>query len=483
VIGRIIIYILAGLLFIGVSLVILFDDGDSGTKLAWLLAIIFLPVIGIILYLMFGINYRNHYFFLRKHKAAIDKFQSEQDEKIRRLLKSEPSFEEIDETFRPLARLLSRVELGNNISTGNSFEIITQGRRKYELLLKDIAQAKESIHLEYFHFGKDRGSKDVIKLLEQKAREGVEVRFLNENIANFPIPSSYYNKMRRSGIEVERFTNSKQGLLFLPMKLNYRNHRKIVVIDGKIGYVGGMNINNHYFFQWRDTHMRIEGNAVAALQASFLDSWLTSMGSLKQPLPHYFKEFTLPAEGQFKGKIMQIVPNASDSQWPLLQMGYEWILQNARSYVYMQTPYFVPPDSFLDCLKSAALRGVDVRIMLPEKVDTPFMGAANKAYYKECMDAGVRFYERGGEFIHSKTLVCDDYLSQIGTANIDIRSFELNHEVNAYIYDSQTALACKDIFFKDMECSKEIDPEIWSTSRKWYQSLFSRFMRLLSGVL
>jgi cardiolipin synthase len=324
---------------------------------------------------------------------------------------------------------------------------------------------------------------EVMEALGKKASEGVEVRFLNENIADFPIPTSYYNRMKKMGIEVERFTNSKQGILTIPMKLNYRNHRKIVVIDGKIAYTGGMNINKHYFFQWRDTHMRIEGNAVAALQTIFLDSWLTSGGKLKNPLPYYYKEYTEVPDGVFRDKLIQIVADESDSRWPLLQMGYEWVLQNAREYVYMQTPYFVPPVSFLNALKSAALRGIDVRLMLPAKVDTMFMGAANKAFYKECMDAGVKIYERGGEFIHSKTLVCDDYLSQIGSANIDIRSFNLNHEVNAYIYDSRTAIANKEIFFKDMEISELLEPEKWAAERKWYQSLFSRIMRLLSGIL
>ncbi|MCR5519069.1 MAG: cardiolipin synthase [Bacteroidales bacterium] len=482
-VANIILYILFALLFVGVAAVIIFDNGDSGTKLAWLLAITLLPIVGIVLYLMFGVNYRNHYFFQRRHKAAIDKFHSEYDSTIKKLLDSEPPTNLIREDFRPLAKLLGRVETGTNLSSGNSFEIITTGQRKQELLMKDIREAKESIHLEYFHFGNDRGGREVLELLEEKAREGVEIRFLNENIANFPIPSSYYNKMRKSGIEVERFTNSKQGILSLPMKLNYRNHRKVVVIDGKIGYTGGMNINNHYFFQWRDTHLRIEGNAVAALQATFLDSWMTSGGTLKQPLSYYFKVFNEPAEGQFKDKLIQIVPDESDSSWPLLQMGYEWVLQNAKDYVYMQTPYFVPPESFLIALKSAALRGVDVRIMFPEKVDTPFMGAANKAYYSECMEAGVKIYERGREFIHSKTVVCDDYLSQIGTANIDIRSFNLNHEVNAYIYDEQTALANKEIFFKDMEISKRLDPKGWMMRRKWYEMLFSRILRLFAGIL
>lgn len=481
---NVILSVLLGLLFTGVVIVIIFDSGDSGTKIAWLLAIAFIPVIGIVLYLLFGINYRHHYFFLRRHRAAIEKFHSENDAKIRHLLAGDAPFDAVEESFRPLARLLSHVEIGCNLSSGNSFEIITSGRRKYELLLKDISEAKESIHLEYFRFGKDRGSRDVVDVLEKRAREGgVEVRFLNENIANIPIPSSYYNKMRKSGIEVERFTNSKQGILSIPLQLNHRNHRKIVVIDGKIGYVGGMNINNHYFFKWRDTHLRIEGNAVASLQASFLNSWMTSGGTLKRPLPDYFHAYSSPAEGVFRDKLIQIVPDASDSRWPVLRMGYEWILQNARRYVYIQTPYFVPPEQVLSSLKSAALRGVDVRIMFPKKVDTPFMGAVNKAYYQECLDAGVRIYERGGEFIHSKTLVCDDYLSQIGTANIDYRSFNLNHEVNAYIYDTETALENKEIFIRDLTLSKEIIPEKWEKSRKWYKKLFSRLLRLIAGVL
>ena len=166
-------------------------NGDHGTKLAWLLTITFLPVIGILLYLMFGINYRHHIFFRRRHDEAIRVFTEENDDAIVRLLKGDMPFESVDERFRPLARLLSNAEAGNNLSAGNSFEIITSGLRKQELLLKDIAEARESIHLEYFHFGNDRGGREVMEALGKKASEGVEVRFLNENIADFPIPTSY----------------------------------------------------------------------------------------------------------------------------------------------------------------------------------------------------------------------------------------------------------------------------------------------------
>lgn len=481
----IIVSVFAALLFIGVVLVIIYDNGDTGYKLAWLLLITFLPVVGIILYLLVGINYRHHRFFNRRHQEAFDKFAAESDAKVTGLLGKGADLSSLDERFRPLAGMFLKGSDIYNLSEGNSFEIITSGKRKYDLLLEDIRNARLSIHLEYFHFGNDKGGQDVRNLLEQKAREGVEVRFLNENIANFPIPSSYYDSMRKSGIEVVRFTNPKKGLLSLPMRLNYRNHRKTVVIDGRIGYTGGMNINNHYFFQWRDTHLRIEGPAVAALQTSFIDSWLTSGGSIKLPLPEYFSDAPAgPAEGpgKFSGKIMQIVTDEPTREYPLIQMGYEWVLQNARDYIYLQTPYLVPPESVLRGLKSAVLRGVDVRLMLPEKVDTLLMGAANKAYYGECLEAGIRIFERGGEFIHSKTLVCDDYLSQIGTANIDVRSFSINFEENAYIYDRQAALANKEIFMSDLALSREVTLEEWNR-RKWHQNIGPRIMRLFSGVL
>ena len=475
--------ILLFLLFLGVILIIIFDDGDSGKKIAWLLLITVLPVVGIVLYLLFGISYRRPEVFRNAHKATIEKFAAETDGSFMRLLGGKEHLDELDTRFRPLAEFFLGSGTVSSLSGGNSFEIITSGQRKLDLLLKDIREAKHSIHVEYFHFGKDKGSRQVKELLEQKAREGVEVRFLNENIANMPVPSTYYNKMRRSGIEVERFTSTRQGLLSVPMRLNYRNHRKIVVIDGRIGYTGGMNINDNYFFQWRDTHLRLEGRAVAALQTVFIDSWLSSGGKLKQPLPAYFHDFDSIPDGPLRDKLVQIVPGEADSRWPAIQMGYEWLFHNAREYIYLQTPYFVPPESFLLAMKSAALRGVDVRLMLPAKVDTPLMGAANTAYYSECLEAGVRIFERGGEFIHAKTVVCDDYLSQIGTANIDIRSFDINHEVNAYIYDRQTALECKRIFDGDLALSKEITLKQWKESRHWYESLLSRFMRLFSGLL
>lgn len=469
--------VLFALLIASAVFVIIYDNGSAGTKISWLLILTILPGLGLILYILFGINYRHHYFFSRRHKVAFDKIRDEADGNLKRLLSGSQDLSGIDPRFRPLHDLMSSSVGGFQMTDDNNIEIITSGARKMELLTEDIKNAKESIHVEYFHFGRDKGSKVIRDLLAEKAAQGVEVRFINENVANFPIPSAYYNKMRHSGIDVVRFTNPKKGIINLVTRLNYRNHRKIVVIDGRIAYTGGMNINNHYFYEWRDTHLRITGGAVASLQTVFLDSWLTSGGTLSKPLTAYYC-----LEKGDGGKKVQVVADEPDGAWPVLQMSYEWLLYNAKDYVWLQTPYFAPPSEVLSALKSAALRGVDVRLMLPKKVDTPLMSQANHAYYSECLSAGVKIYERRGEFIHSKTFVADDYLTMIGTANIDFRSFNINYEDNVYIYDKEVSSEAKAIFLKDLENCDEVDKEAWQ-KRKWYFNLLPRIMRLFEGLL
>ena len=515
------------LLILSVFTVILIDKGDSGRKFAWLLIIAVLPVIGLVLYLMFGINYRHHWIFNRRHQRYRDIFDAGTTPELNRILFGHLNEEKIREEFRPLARLLG-AEHYPSVTSGNDIEIITSGQRKFDLLREDILAARESIHIEYFHFGNDKGSKAIKRLLMQKAREGVKVRFLYENIANFPIASAYYNDMRKAGVDVVKFTNPRMHLLDLATKLNYRNHRKIVVIDGKIGYTGGMNINDHYFRLWRDTHMRITGDAVAVLQHTFLDSWLTGGGTIDKPMIDYYPMAKRPvlvnepaevtgrandipdnvalmvgepcrttssATGDadseidfhathpiLKGKLVQIVPDEPDLPLPILQMSYEWVLQHAKEYIYLQTPYFVPTEPVMDALKTAALCDVDVRLMLPEVADNILMRPANRAYYEEALQAGVRIFLRQGEFIHAKTFVCDDYLSSIGSANLDFRSFAINYEVNSYIYDEEAALMNKGIFMHDIRQCRELTLEEWSR-RPWYSRLLESLMRLFAPLL
>ena len=558
-----IVTILYVLLILTVVVVILVDNGDSGRKFAWLLIIAAIPLFGILLYFMFGINYRHHWIFNRRHQKYKDIFEKETNEDLNRILFGHDTEALVREDFRPLAEMMGRGAYPS-VTAGNDVEIITEGKRKFELLSQDILQARESIHMEYFHFGNDKGSRAIKELLMQKAREGVKVRFINENIANFPISSKYYDDMREAGVKVVRFTNPRAHLFDLVTTLNYRNHRKIVVIDGKIGYTGGMNINDHYFEHWRDTHMRLTGKAVASLQYAFMDSWLTGGGTIDRPMLEYYpmaKELPSSAttfggstaslrsapplatlrsapvpplnvprvavvsparvvadgrpnesehsdSGSLRGtplspprgcrgvdclqsmqnmhtllnKVMQIVPDEPDLPLPMLLYSYEWAITHAKKYIWFQTPYFVPPEPVLDAMKIAALTGIDIRLMLPEAADNFIARPANRAYYEEILGAGVRLFLRQGEFIHSKTFVCDDYLSSIGSANMDARSFGINYEINTYIYDEEAALMNKAIFEKDLEKCRELTLEEWSR-RPWYKRLLESVIRLFAPLL
>ena len=558
-----IVTILYVLLILTVVVVILVDNGDSGRKFAWLLIIAAIPLFGILLYFMFGINYRHHWIFNRRHQKYKDIFEKETNEDLNRILFGHDTEALVREDFRPLAEMMGRGAYPS-VTAGNDVEIITEGKRKFELLSQDILQARESIHMEYFHFGNDKGSRAIKELLMQKAREGVKVRFINENIANFPISSKYYDDMREAGVKVVRFTNPRAHLFDLVTTLNYRNHRKIVVIDGKIGYTGGMNINDHYFEHWRDTHMRLTGKAVASLQYAFMDSWLTGGGTIDRPMLEYYpmaKELPSSAttfggstaslrsapplatlrsapvpplnvprvavvsparvvadgrpnesehsdSGSLRGtplspprgcrgvdclqsmhnmhtllnKVMQIVPDEPDLPLPMLLYSYEWAITHAKKYIWFQTPYFVPPEPVLDAMKIAALTGIDIRLMLPEAADNFIARPANRAYYEEILGAGVRLFLRQGEFIHSKTFVCDDYLSSIGSANMDARSFGINYEINTYIYDEEAALVNKTIFEEDLKQCRELTLEEWSR-RPWYKRLLESVIRLFAPLL
>lgn len=484
---QIIANIALSLTVIGVILVIIMDKGLPRAKLAWIIIITLLPVLGLILYVLLGISPRHHWMFERRRRRYKQLLDSESTPEWEALLFGDSSLASIKEEYRPLASLMSS---GTHLAPteGNSFEIITSGARKYELLMRDIEAAKESIHLEYFHFGNDKGSRAVRDILVRKARDGVKVRFLNENIANFPISPSYYKAMRRDGVEVLNFTDPRQHALDFATRINYRNHRKIVVIDGRIGYTGGMNINDHYFEQWRDTHLRITGPAVASLQYLFLDSWVTAGGILDRPMTELYPMLKSPVaevpEGpkSLGGKTMQIMADEPSGSNPVFQLGYEWVLHNVRRYIYINTPYFVPPEPVMNALKAAAMTGVDVRLMLPAKNDTIFLDKANRSFYIEALEAGVRIYERGREFIHSKVFVADDYISCIGSSNIDNRSFNFSYEVNALVYDRQTAELNKRIFEEELALCREItlaEVDSWS----WIKRFWQQVVKLLAPIL
>ncbi len=260
-------------------------NDNSGRKIAWILTIGILPVVGLLLYIAFGLNFRKPGIFQKRNRKFLETFESRTGSSTKELLFGDSQEQNIKPEYRNLSRLLKK-DSGLTVCDNNEIEIITSGGRKLEALVNDLLNAKHHIHFEYFYFLKDDGSKKIKKLLMQKAREGVKVRFIHENIANITIWPSYYNEMKEAGVEIVKFTNPNS---FILSKFNYRDHRKIVVIDGKIGYTGGMNIGDDYFFRWRDTHTRFTGNAVAALQYCFLNSWITSGGTIDGNFDELFR--------------------------------------------------------------------------------------------------------------------------------------------------------------------------------------------------
>lgn len=442
-------------------------------KIVWIVLI--LAGVALLFWLVFGINWRSKQNYDRKHHLLRSRMQAEDTEELRRLLFSNGLTMRVEQRFQPLTMLLAR---GGRPSVSLSTpQIITSGKDKYNMLMSDLICAKESIHMEYFHFGIDKSSRKIRQVLMAKARQGVKVRFINENIANRPIPNLYFRSMRKAGVEVVNFSDSRFSLLRFLMTLSYRDHRKIVVIDNRIGYTGGMNINDHYFYQWRDTHLRLTGEAVASLQYAFLDTWLASGGQLHSAVNSFFFHLDKPSCGQSLGTLTQITPDDPTSPEPVLLTAYEWILNHAQKYVWFQSPYIAPPPSLISAMRNAAQRGVDVRVMVPEHCDTAIMRPINKSYYAELTEAGVLFYVRSGEFMHSKTIVCDDYLSCVGSANLDYRSFGIDYEINTFFYDRAVALRQKQIFENDLPiCRLVIAAEAHPTP-------WQRLMRHLAPIV
>ena len=442
-------------------------------KIVWIVLI--LAGVALLFWLVFGINWRSKQNYDRKHHLLRSRMQAEDTEELRRLLFSNGLTMRVEQRFQPLTMLLAR---GGRPSVSLSTpQIITSGKDKYNMLMSDLICAKESIHMEYFHFGIDKSSRKIRQVLMEKARQGVKVRFINENIANWPIPNCYFRSMRKAGVEVVNFSDSRFSLLRFLMTLSYRDHRKIVVIDNRIGYTGGMNINDHYFYQWRDTHLRLTGEAVASLQYAFLDTWLASGGQLHSAVNSFFFHLDKPSCGQSLGTLTQITPDDPTSPDPVLLTAYEWILNHAQKYVWFQSPYIAPPPSLISAMRNAAQRGVDVRVMVPEHCDTAIMRPINKSYYAELTEAGVLFYVRSGEFMHSKTIVCDDYLSCVGSANLDYRSFGIDYEINTFFYDRAVALRQKQIFENDLPICRLI------IAAEAHPTPWQRLMRHLAPIV
>ncbi|CAN5877672.1 cardiolipin synthase [soil metagenome] len=459
----------------------IYETSSSTKTMAYLLFCIFVPVIGILFYLAFGVNYWRKKMYTKK-MGEDEQMLAYMKENIlqynQTLVKpADISREDNDE----LAAMLMR-SLQSQLTRNNKVKLLLNGEEKFPELVKALEAAKQHIHIEYYIYEYDEIGAAVLEILIRKAKEGVEVRFIYDDFGSPSIKKKLEKRLIDAGVEVHPFY--KVHFYLLANRINYRNHRKIVVIDGCTGFVGGINVSDKYInnkkgqLYWRDTHVRIDGPGVYYLQYLFMSDWHFCCPGKLKPAKKYF-----PATDVALGdSYVQITGGGPDSMQPIVLFSILEAIYLAKEEILITTPYFIPGASILDALKIAALSGLSVKLLVPGKCDSKFVNAASKANYNELLQAGVEIYMYEKGFVHAKTLVTDGKLSMIGTANMDHRSFELNFEVNAIIYDSGFSKNLRAVFFKDLETTVQLDPEHWY-KRSFLTQLPEKLARLFSPSL
>lgn len=458
------------------------EKRDIAATWAWLLVLNLLPVIGFILYLFIGRKISKEQIFDIRTQETIG--MPELVEAQQQLIAEDAPV--LDESIdAPKTRELARLFLettGSVLTKGNKVSIIADGEEKFDRLIEDISKAQHHVHVMYYIFKMDKIGSRLLEALEERAANGVEVAVLFDSFGSRTLRSRSFKRLRELGGYAEPSFKSKFPLLNL--RLNFRNHRKIVVIDGKVGYTGGFNVGDDYLGEyenmgyWRDTHLRIEGNGVLPLQTRFIMDWNASVKHHK--LTYYNEYFPIsPLKGTTD---MQVVASGPDTEIQAIKKGFLKMIYMAEESVYIQTPYFVPDEGVMEALEIALFSGVDVKIMIPNKPDHPFIYRATLYYASELARLGAEIYIYDKGFLHSKAIVIDRKLCSIGSANFDIRSFKLNFENNVFLYDEQLAQEQEALFFKDVEGSYLLTDEIMANFSLW-ERFKQTFSRLLSPIL
>ena len=450
--------------------VVILDNRNPIKTMAWILVLFFLPVVGLLFYLFFGRSTRKEQLITKKGYARLSK---------------RPMMEY--QTQESLAgnvskqRLVSFFTQVNSALTfeGNQVEFYTNGYSMIQSMIRELSRARHHIHLEYYIFEDDAVGRLLRDVLIDRARAGVKVRVLYDDVGCWKVDHAFYEQMLCEGIEVQGFL--KVRFPQFTSKVNYRNHRKLTIIDGEVGFIGGMNIAERYlkgvsWGSWRDTQVKLSGKAVYGLQTAFLTDWYAVDRSLITSV-EYFP--AMPSRGE---TIAQIVTSDPVGEWKDIMQGLMMAICSARHYFYVQSPYFVPTEQIKTALQTAALSGVDVRLMLPKRADTWLIHESSLSYLEDMMKAGVKIYLYRRGFLHSKLMVCDDELSTVGSTNMDFRSFEHNFEANAFFYDKMTALAIKNIFLEDQKHCLLLSSKIWN-KRSWKNKVIESIVRLLAPLL
>ena len=421
---------------------VVLDNRQPAKTMAWALVIYFVPVVGVGFYLFFGINTRKERYVSERNmnqltKRSMLEFVEQQNLRL-------------PEKQKPLIDLFINQNLALPFKD-NKVDIYTDGYQFFPALLQEIGKAKNHIHIDMYIFADDALGRLVADALIAKAEEGVEIRVIYDDVGCWNVSRQFFERMREEGIEAVPFMPVR--FPSFTSKVNYRNHRKIIVIDGQVGFIGGMNIALRYVKgssgqPWRDTMLKVTGGAVNALQRAFLVDWYFVDRTLLSDRK-YYPQRTDDEEQLTNNCLVQVVTSGPVTPYPEIMQGFVRIITGARRYLYLETPYFLPNDPVLFALKTVALAGVDVRVLCPRHSDARFVEWASRSYLREVTEAGVKvsLYEAG--FLHSKIMVCDDAVSTCGSTNLDFRSFENNFEANAFFYDEGVALRLKKVFLDD----------------------------------
>lgn len=468
------------LVVIFVIILIVLENRAPLKTIAWILVLVLVPVGGFVLYLFFGQNYRKQKMFSRKGLGDL-KWLHLMSEDQKQILAKRKIIEGTDiEKYKHMMTLL----LNNSkalVARYNKVEILNDGKVTFDAIFREIEKAEKHIHLEYYILEDGKLTSRLFDLLEDKARCGVEVRIIYDGVGSLSLKAQSIRRLRKAGVKMYPFLPVR--FPYFTHKTNYRNHRKIIVIDGKISFVGGLNFADRYLEGlkdvgvWRDTHLMIEGDATTHLQLVFMIDWyFVSQEVLIE------KKKYMPVVEVREECLVQLAVSGADSDWASIQQAYFVAITSARKYVYISTPYFMPGPSMIMALKTASMAGVDVRIIIPYKSDAFFSYWGTNSYVQELLDANIKVYRYKKGFNHSKVMMIDDSISTVGTANMDNRSFEQNFEVNALLYNEKLTKDLSRSFKKDISDSEFIDLKKWK-SRPLKKKLLESFIRIFSPLL
>lgn len=454
---------------------------DIAATWAWLLVLNLLPIIGFLFYAFFGRKLTH---------SQLGKIQRQPNVELTDALAHQqaslPPYSADDthqeSSVKNMIRLFQNVD-NAFVTLNNQTEIFTDGTTLFNNMQQEILNAQHVVYVEFYTFYNDQLGREILSTLVAKAQEGVTVRVLYDSWGSMGTKREFFDPLREAGGFAEPFLGIHSN--WRDFRLNFRNHRKVVAIDGWTGYIGGFNIGDQYvgrskkFGPWRDTHMKVTGDVALALQEHFISDWNATVpeNELERTLRHFPK-----ASDEIGKTMMQIVTSGPDSDIEQIKLGYLRMINSARKRLFIQSPYLIPDDSVLNALRSAILSGVDVRIMVPHMPDHPFVYRATQYYARLLAEDGAKiyFYQKG--FIHSKVVMIDDAISSVGSANLDFRSFKLNFEENAFIYDFKVAQKLRDIFRADMAESQLVTAEDFNKMSLWLR-FKQAFSRLLSPIL